>query len=70
MGDGTPIKIDDGTLPAMRRELDYRKPLQDTGGFTGLRIRLAGHPYTSCACGACDSDRDPTHPSFEIRPLR
>lgn len=69
MADGAPIKIDAGTLPAMRREHDYRKRLIATGGFTDLRIREQGHAYSSCPCQVCDTDRDPLHPSFEIRPL-
>lgn len=69
MSDGTPIRIETGTLAAMRRELDYRKPLRATGGFTDLRIRPQGHPFSSCPCDTCDTDRDITHPSFEIRPL-
>lgn len=69
MNDGTPIKIEAGSLAAMRRELDYRKRLVATGGFTDLRIRPEGHPYSSCPCATCDTDRDPLHPSYEIRPL-
>lgn len=69
MADGTPIKIEAGTLAQVRRELDYRKRLIATGGFTDLRIREQGHAYSSCPCQVCDTDRDPLHPSFEIRPL-
>ena len=56
MSDGTPIRLQDGTLAAMRREYTYRKPLEARGGFTDLRIRSAGKPYDSCECATCRTE--------------
>lgn len=68
MKDGTPIRIMQDALPAVRKELEYRKPLQTTGGFTDLRIRIDGQPYDSCSCEACgQQSHDPNHPSWEVR---
>lgn len=67
MKGGTPIRIDAGSLAEMRKELDYRKPLQVTGGWTGLVIRKEGHAYVSCSCGVCGTSHDPEHPSWEVR---